>query len=415
MIRNYIQLAWKVLNRRKFFTFVSLFGISFTLLILIVIVSFWESTFGTREVEKNMDRALITQMIYLEDTVNNNYSNGTVSYYYLNTYVKTMQTPEKVGIYTMSDPAKIYSSGNRFKATTRNTDAAYFEIFDFDFLYGRAYTEQEVEMGQQVGVISRRLAEQLYGTTDAAGREFEIFGKTIKISGVIENVSISRIITGGDVFLPYKIVDSQYDEVRLNGRGYGAVMLGKTPADRELMKEEYAHQFTTVQWPADETRTAIYGHAESPFEDIVRMIFGNAKDQRAGKLQMWAVLVLALFLLLPTINLVNMTISRTIERAGEIGIRKAFGASSRALVGQFLVENIVTTFIGGIFGLLLTTVVISLLNDAKILSGFILRINGSVLLWTVLITLGFGVISGVYPAWRMSRMEPVEALKSEEQ
>lgn len=415
MIRNYILTAWKVLNRRKFFTFVSLFGISFTLLILIVIISFWESTFGARGVEKNMDRALITQMIYLEDTVNNNYSNGTVSYYYIDTYIKSLKTPEKVGVYTMPNTAKVYFDGNRIKASMRSTDATYFEVFEFNFLAGRPYNEQEVDLGQQLAVISRRLAEQLYGSTDAIGKEFEIFGKNIKVVGVIENVSTSRTLTGGDVYMPYKVIDPQYDEVRLNGRGYGAVMLGRTPEDRALIADEYQEQLKTVQWPADETWTAIYGHAEQPFEALVRMIFGNAKDQGSGKFQMWSTIILILFLLLPTVNLVNMTISRTIERAGEIGIRKAFGASSSALVGQFLIENILTTLLGGLLGLLLSIIVIYLLNDAQILGGFILEINGKVVLMTLLITLGFGLVSGVYPAWRMSRMEPVEALKSEEQ
>ena len=59
-------------------------------------------------------------------------------------------------------------------------------------------------------------------------------------------------------------------------------------------------------------------------------------------------------MLLPTLNLVNINISRIMERASEIGVRKAFGASSRTLVGQFVVENIILTLVGGAFGLVLS-------------------------------------------------------------
>ena len=61
-----------------------------------------------------------------------------------------------------------------------------------------------------------------------------------------------------------------------------------------------------------------------------------------------------LFMLLPTLNLVNINLSRILERSSEIGVRKAFGASSRTLVGQFVVENLVLTLIGAAVGLVLS-------------------------------------------------------------
>ena len=64
-------------------------------------------------------------------------------------------------------------------------------------------------------------------------------------------------------------------------------------------------------------------------------------------------------MLLPTVNLVNINLSRILDRASEIGVRKAFGASSRTLVGQFVVENLVLTLIGGAIGLLLAAAVLA--------------------------------------------------------
>ena len=73
-----------------------------------------------------------------------------------------------------------------------------------------------------------------------------------------------------------------------------------------------------------------------------------------------------LFLLLPTLNLVNINISRIMERSSEIGVRKAFGASSRTLVLQFIVENIILTFLGGVIGIVLSIVLSAFLITVKL-------------------------------------------------
>jgi len=118
-----------------------------------------------------------------------------------------------------------------------------------------------------------------------------------------------------------------------------------------------------------------------------------------------------LFLLLPTINLVNINITRILERSSEIGVRKAFGASSKTLVYQFLVENMILTFLGAFIGVVLSAVTIKLINKANLISNMHLSINLTVLFYSLIACLFFGLISGVYPAWIMSRLNVVKALK----
>ena len=99
------------------------------------------------------------------------------------------------------------------------------------------------------------------------------------------------------------------------------------------------------------------------------------------------------------------------ERSSEIGVRKAFGASARTLVYQFLVENIILTLLGGLVGVILSFVVIQVLNNAALIANFELSLNFTVLCYGLLACLVFGLLSGVYPAWRMSRLNVVNALK----
>jgi putative ABC transport system permease protein len=110
------------------------------------------------------------------------------------------------------------------------------------------------------------------------------------------------------------------------------------------------------------------------------------------------------------VNLVNINISRIMERASEIGVRKAFGAPARTLVGQFLVENILLTLVGGLLGFLLSLVVLRAIGDSGMFSYARFTLNPRVFAYGVGLAVLFGLISGVYPAWRMSRLNPVDAL-----
>jgi putative ABC transport system permease protein len=101
------------------------------------------------------------------------------------------------------------------------------------------------------------------------------------------------------------------------------------------------------------------------------------------------------------------------ERASEIGVRKSFGASSAVLVGQFLVENIALTLIGGALGFVASAWLLWLVNGSGLILYADLRMNHRIFLVGLAFAVFFGTMSGVYPAWRMSRLHPVQALKGD--
>jgi putative ABC transport system permease protein len=132
---------------------------------------------------------------------------------------------------------------------------------------------------------------------------------------------------------------------------------------------------------------------------------------QAWKAALAFTIVAFLFVLLPTINLININVSRIMERASEIGVRKSFGASSRTLVAQFVVENVLLTLVGAAVGFVLSLFVLRAFNESGMIRYAAFAVNGRVFAYGVLLALAFGLLSGVYPAWRMSRMHPVAALK----
>jgi putative ABC transport system permease protein len=123
-------------------------------------------------------------------------------------------------------------------------------------------------------------------------------------------------------------------------------------------------------------------------------------------------LFMFLFMSLPAINLVNLNVSRMMERASEIGVRKAFGAPVRTLMGQFVIENLFITAIGGAIALVLSALVVSFINRSGWIVKADLTINLNVFAASVLICLAFGIMSGLLPALRMARVSIAQALKN---
>jgi len=141
-------------------------------------------------------------------------------------------------------------------------------------------------------------------------------------------------------------------------------------------------------------------------------VYPTASDLMwTSRLLLFILLPIMLFMLIPALNLVNINLSRIMERSSEIGVRKAFGASSGYLVGQFLVENIILTLLGGIIGLFLSLTVLRIFTTLQLIPYGHVRFNGWIFLYGFVLPLVFGIFSGVYPAWKMSRYHPVEALR----
>ena len=137
----------------------------------------------------------------------------------------------------------------------------------------------------------------------------------------------------------------------------------------------------------------------------------NPPHASVARFYLWVSLIALLFMSMPAINLMNLNSSRIIERSSEIGVRKAFGASSNTLVGQFITENIIVTLVGAAVGYALAYFVLDALNDSGFITYSTLSINTKVFVYGLLISIFFGFLSGVYPAFRMSRLHPATALK----
>ena len=194
---------------------------------------------------------------------------------------------------------------------------------------------------------------------------------------------------------------------------YTAVLLANSKADLPKIKAEYASVVSKIK-PDNKDFDVFISSAENYLASfLTNTPLGDAESNKVGKLTFIVSIFVLLFMLLPTLNLVNINISRIMERSSEIGVRKAFGASSMTLVGQFIVENIILTFFGCVIGIVLSFIILQVINNSDLIANMHLSINLNVLFFSLVACLVFGLLSGVYPAWRMSRLQVVTALKAQ--
>jgi len=410
MLKNYIIIAWKVLQRHKFFTFVSLFGISFTLMVLMVIVAFMDHLLSPTYPELKRDRILYISKVRFEHKEKQSLFRGELGFSLIKNYITKMETPEKIGFCSTSfDKVNAYSTDNKkLELSLKRTDANFWDITDFEFLEGKPFYQQHIEAGAMVAVINEATSIGYFGENEQAiGKYIEIGGEKYRVLGVVKNVPLTQMVTASDIFVPYSTSAATLKSTNLVG-GYGALLLANSTADFAAIKSEYQEVIKQVEIPEKYsifiTRATTY--ADSFAIDTVGENFS------INPLYLLVGIFSFLFMLLPTVNLVNLNITRIMERSSEIGVRKAFGASSNRLLGQFIVENLLITLIGGLIGIAMTWVVIHWLNGSGFIPYLDLKINFRVLGGSLIVCLIFGLLSGVLPAYRMSKVHVVEALKS---
>lgn len=196
-----------------------------------------------------------------------------------------------------------------------------------------------------------------------------------------------------------------------------AIMLARRPEDVPAIQREFAQAVARAPLPTNVYKWVkeVRLYAGTLLATVVREELDEygPNDGVARFQQLGAGLAL-LFMLLPALNLVNINISRILDRSSEIGVRKAFGATGGALIGQFLVENVFLTLLGGLLGLALAAGALHLLNFSGLIAYTQFGINGRVFGVALTAILFFGLLSGVYPAYKMSRLNPVKALKGDQ-
>ena len=242
MYKIYLKQAWALLKENKLLSGVSIFGTALAICMIMVIVIVWQMRTANYSPEDYRDR-----MMYVSDTRASYKENESYNdcYFLASRVVKDcfypLRSAEKVGMayHGVQRLAAVADHTVEFKCDVTFTDAAFWNIFNFRFLSGKPYGEEEVQSGIMDAVVSESVARRLYGTTEVVGRTVEISYVPYTIRAVVRDVSLLAESAYGDVWLPYTTDNSLYDNGsdRLVG-GFRCYILASSSADFDAIHSE---------------------------------------------------------------------------------------------------------------------------------------------------------------------------------
>jgi putative ABC transport system permease protein len=395
-------------------------------MILMVATAYFDHSFTSIKPESRFDRVLwLSGFRMRSPDHNSNWNSNGTGYYILDHYGrsiidKTNNAVEEYSIFT--DPSRIttYFEGEKIEFDWRKTDGAYWKITDHEFIEGTYYTNEDDEQRNFVIVINESIKDKFFKQESALGKNIQFNGMSYKVIGVVKNVASFRKVAFAEVWSPlsadkslvFRNAPKQNSEIM---GIYQAAVLAKRKEDLLIVKNAIFEFAKEVQFPDPRDFNTYETTGRTYFERYAAIVFWDWEthysEDKSYKLMIAFIISSLLFMLLPSLNLININLSRIMERASEIGVRKAFGASSNDLILQFVIENVFLTLVGGIIGLLFSLLTLSYINTLEYIPYAQLSLNIRVFLIGLFISLIFGILSGVYPAWKMSKLHPVAALK----
>lgn len=436
MITSYLRLAWNALFRKRLYTLVSLFGITFTLSILFVGTSLYDYVLKPNYPEYRQDRilALDQLMAYRVSKEGSSTRSDGLSYSFIRKYISSLKTPEAIGISKRLGEREVYRNNHKFNFAIKSTDVGYWNVFDFKCIAGKLYGEAEINTNARVAVISESTARKYFGTTESVvGNPIEIGPDLYDVIGIVKDVPEIRTITHGDIWLP--LVPEK--EVVPDFLGsYSAYLLVPTESDLGLVRKEldnslkkfkfqdYYGDGSGIQYYKDFTNIKFYAntHVEKFFRETFGIersltLVGYSETEKVKRSDFYLVLALVVVLLMafPAINLINIHVSRYMERSSEIGIRRSYGAKKGIILGQLLVENLVMTALGSLLAIVVSFIILHLVEASSLIPEAHFSFNFRILAWGIVFTLLINIFTGIIPAWKISRLHIIQSLKGGEQ
>lgn len=274
----------------------------------------------------------------------------------------------------------------------------YRTVRNLVVLSGRFFDAQDEQARNKVGVITQKMAEQLYGSVDDA------VGKVIKVSGLpftiigafkerVETFGQSEVIDNTMV-IPYT-VSRYFTDTATVKEVYFSV------ADPSMVLPATAHIRRVIQ--SRHRPESVYN-----VQNLTQLV--AVAEKTANALTMVLLLIATVTLLVSGIGIMNIMLATVSARIREIGIRKAIGATNREIRFQFLSEAILISLIGGIAGILIG---LALPVSVRLLTQYRIPISGLSAIVAIVVSSLVGILFGTVPATRAARLDPVESLRYE--
>ena len=325
------------------------------------------------------------------------------------------------------------SDSRPFDATGRATYAGFFAMFDVPFLFGHGWDADADVEREQVAVLSRALNERLFGGENSVGRNVSLSGSIYRIVGVLDHwrpmpkfydLSGDSIGDPADVFVPFSLIAARelprFGNVNcwkpLDGDGLNAFLASECIwiqfwAELPSAAEKSRYLAFLDNYANEQKRL---GRFPRPLNNRVRDVNQWLEDGLQGTEPAAMLLAVgAMFLIVCLLNTVGLLLAKFLGRAQEIGLRRALGASKRAVFCQYLVESGCIGLVGGAGGV--ATAWLGLRGIEALIGDFIANLlvfDGAMVMLAVVLAVACTLAAGLYPTWRACNVQPAAQLKA---
>lgn len=357
-----------------------------------------------------------------------------VSYPEVQNLLKSGQGVRRTGLYGISAPVE--PPRKDLPAFTANGMAPtrdFFAMFDVPFLHGQTWSVQDDERGADVVVLSRAIAEKLFGETSPVGQRIKVMGMPFTIVGVIDKwvpqpryyrlVGGEQFGQGEDMFIPlasairheatrnggmncYERSDPGYQGVLRSNCTWLQFWFETTSSGERAQLQSYIDSYAAEQRKLGRMKRA----APNKLFNVNEWMEEREVVGKDTKLSAWLAFG---FLLLCLVNTIGLLLAKFSVRAAEVGIRRALGASRREIFRQFLIESAVVGLAGGVLGLVLAFGALALLSMQGSEVAVVARMDLTMLAITFIMSVLAAILAGLLPTWRACQVTPALQLKSQ--
>ena len=398
MFRNYVFVAIRLLKKHSGYSFINVFGLGLGIAAASLIFLFARSELTVDHFHEKGDRIYLAYKERVTPT-------GTQATY--DTWVPLLERMQsslpsiETGTRTFSRTSWVQYENRKFEDEVTYADPELFDVFTFPLERGTR-TGPLADIGS--AVISSEMADKYFGTSDPIGKVITIdYLSDYTVSAVLAPIPENATLRP-DILVQIQSMSSFAD----NEDNWGGSFL-----ETYLLLDENA-SVSSLEALFPQLVTEIWDAGVSARTNFKLLPLFDAYDTFTGSRQ-YAFILLAIAMatiLIASINFVNLTTARSLERAGEVGMRKVLGAKQSNLVGQFLGESVLLGMGALVFGLMLAKLLLPWFNDVY---GLNLTLNlfgdPAALLAAIGFGLAIGLLSGIYPAIFLSRFGLVGSLK----
>lgn len=312
------------------------------------------------------------------------------------------EIPEVVAASPEVRSQRVVQYGNRNWATrVYGQSADYLQIRQWPIEYGEMFTEEHVDQAALVAVIGQTIVEELFDGGDPIGETIRVRGLPLTVIGVLtaKGMSLMGSVQDDIVLVPYTTAFQ-----RISGRTHAMVINVQVydQASMTIAREKITELLRE--------RHGLAPHQEDDFTVQTQEEVAQAATETSRIMTFLLASIAGISLFVGGIGIMNVMLVSVTERTREIGLRLSVGARGRDVLAQFLIESTILCLAGGIGGILLGVAATELIAGY---AGWPALFSTEAMVAAVSVSAAVGLFFGFYPAWKASRLDPIQALRTE--